>query len=104
MLHSPKTGVAITKKLLKPVEQKEKPLKLSINFVHLFLGFSALKIQLKYLRMVVLNFMHLGSEPILRRILLCNGEYIKLVKNTVSSSNPGNFVFSNQTKTSSKYE
>lgn len=34
---------------------------------------------------------------------LCNGEYIKLVKNTVSSSNPGNYVFSNQTKTSSKY-
>lgn len=52
--------------------------------------------------------MHLGSEPIFKRITgyvdLCNGEYIKLVKNTVSSSNPGNDVISNQTKTSSKYE
>lgn len=52
--------------------------------------------------------MHLGSEPILKRITgyvdLCNGEYIKLVKNTVSSSNRGNDVISNQTKTSSKYE
>lgn len=56
--------------------------------------------------MIALNFMHLGSEPVFKRtgyIDLCNGEYIKLVKNTVSSSNPGNHVFSNQTKTS-RYE
>lgn len=82
---------------------KKKVLKLSINFVHLFSEFSALKIQLECLRMVALNFMHLGSEPIFKRITgyvdLCNGEYSKLAKNTVSFSNPGNYVFSNQIKT-----
>lgn len=88
-------------------KKKKNLLKLSINFVHLFLEFSTLEIKLECLRMVALNFMHLESKSIFRRITeyidLYDGEYINLVKNTISSNQTGNYIFSKQKKPASKY-